>query len=381
MSSLFGSRDRTRRTGKKYNESVYGFLNASAWASFQRIREFWDGWFAQYDGERKTALARRFQSLDDHAHLSAFLELFTFAVLKRSGMAIEVEPQIGELALEFLAETNSGQRLFVECTATGQRADEAGPDAREGELLEAIDRIPTGRFILVVTVRKRGPQMPSIRLLTSWLQTWLESLEGEGGEETWEESDWAIHFSAVSADDSESSGRGIGILGPTVTDATDQTARLRRAIDRKASRYGDLQEPLLIVTNSTDYHSDRSLMAVLMGDPIWHVNMKTRDVTETRSGNGIFHDSRGPRNVVMSAVIHGYFGVWAFADRTRSLTLIHHPFTQRPLPRGLFPFCEERHFDPESGDLITTPATITLGEFFDLPAGWPFFDDDDVEEA
>jgi hypothetical protein len=51
------------------------------------------------------------------------------------------------------------------------------------------------------------------------------------------------------------------------------------------------------------------------------------------------------------------------------------------MSRGLLPFCEERHFDPDSGDLVTTPAAMTLGEFFGLPEGWPFFDQDPDEDG
>jgi hypothetical protein len=86
-------------------------------------------------------------------------------------------------------------------------------------------------------------------------------------------------------------------------------------------------------------------MAVLFGDPLWHINMETREVNETRKRNGLFHDGKGPRNVVMSAVMHGYFGAWGFADR-KSLTLVHHPFASKPMPLGQFPFCGRTPFRP-----------------------------------
>lgn len=56
--------------------------------------------------------------------------------------------------------------------------------------------------------------------------------------------------------------------------------------------------------------------------------------------------------------------------------LVHHPFATKPLPLDLFPFCEEGHFDRESGELVTTPPAMNVGKFFGLPSGWPFFDDD-----
>jgi hypothetical protein len=241
MHSLFSTKDRTRLTTKRYNESIYRFLNSSAWSSMRLVREFWDGWFSNYDEDRRIALARRFQSFDDHAHLSAFLELFTFAVLKRAGMKVEIEPPIGSFALEFLGHQSDGRELFVECTATGQRTEVVGADAREGELLDAIDGVSTGSFMLTVTFRRRGVQMPPVKMLTGWLESWINGLGDAGGDEVWEHNDWVVHFAAVSGDD-EADG-GIAMVGPTLTDATVPIARLRSAIDRKASKMENWLNP------------------------------------------------------------------------------------------------------------------------------------------
>ncbi len=62
------------------------------------------------------------------------------------------------------------------------------------------------------------------------------------------------------------------------------------------------------------------------------------------------------------------------------MIIVHHPFASNPLPLGLFPFCEERHFDRETGDLVTVAPTMSVGEFFGLPSGWPFFDKDPHRE-
>ena len=101
-------------------------------------------------------------------------------------------------------------------------------------------------------------------------------------------------------------------------------------------------------------------------------------MSERFSLNGVFGSPTTPRNVVLSAVMHGNFGMLNFHDRP--MILVHHPFASDPLPFGLFPFCEERHFDANTGKMVTTPPTMTVGEFFDLPSGWPFFDKDPHRE-
>jgi len=65
MTLLFSPSQRARTTSKRYNEPMYAFLDASAWPSVGRVREFWEGWFSQYDDVKKPAkdLIARFGSL------------------------------------------------------------------------------------------------------------------------------------------------------------------------------------------------------------------------------------------------------------------------------------------------------------------------------
>jgi len=78
----------------------------------------------------------------------------------------------------------------------------------------------------------------------------------------------------------------------------------------------------------------------------------------------------------MSAVMHGHFDALSFALKDRPITVTYHPFATHRLPRGLFPFCEERYFDEGTGELVTIPPETTVAEFFGLEAGWPHFDRD-----
>jgi len=276
-------------------------------------------------------------------------------------------------------------KFYTECIATGQRAAEAGADAREADVLEAIDKVPAGHFLLQVEFEKRGSQAPAIRRLRAELTSWLASLDHEAAigefretnrvnEWTWAEGDWRIKFAALPAEAELGDVEGaLGMVGPRALDLKEHL-RLRAAIDRKASKYGSLAAPLLVVTNSTEYQRDRDLMIALLGDPVWDVDIRSNHVSERFSLNGVFGSLAKPRNVVMSAVVHGKFDALNFVDRP--MILFHHPFASNPLPLGLFPFCEEHHFDRETGDLVTVGPTMSVGEFFGLPSGWPFFDKD-----
>ena len=187
---------------------------------------------------------------------------------------------------------------------------------------------------------------------------------------------WAVPFDEEIDEAEDDDEGGLGFIGPKVFDGKLESLRLRAKLDRKASKYGVLDAPLLVVTTSTQHQGEHDLMTALLGDKLWNVNMETREVIETRKQNGVFYDGAGPRNVALSAVIHGYFGVLRFAEPDKSFRLVHHPFAAKPLPRGLFPFCEEKRFDTDTGQGLSEPASQTVCEFFGLPTGWPFFDND-----
>ncbi len=375
---LFASNERTRSTSRKYNEPLYHFLNTSDWPSVERVRQFWEGWFSQYDEDKKPALAARFQSSDNHNLLSAFLELFTFAVLKHAGCSVQIDPPIGRQTLDFLASSEDGQPFYAECTATGRRAAEVGEDAREADVIDAIDKVPTGRFILGIRCIERGADSAPLGQLRSSLSAWLSSLvQGEprqSSEWTWRERGWVVQVTAIPAESEAPGAEGaVGIITSNAF-ANDQPLRLRQKLDVKASKYGSLDKPLIVVTNSTEHQTERDLMTALLGDVLWHINFANNTYSVGAKPNGIFSDTRGPRNVALSAIMHGHFDILSFADSP--LILVHHPFASHPLPFGLLPFCEERHFDAETGKLVTAPPKMSVGGFFGLSSGWPFFDQD-----
>jgi hypothetical protein len=155
-----------------------------------------------------------------------------------------------------------------------------------------------------------------------------------------------------------------------------ESLRLRGAIEEKATKYGRLDAPLLLILDSTEYQQEEDLIRALVGDETWSVDGLTGATSRRFHPNGVFGSRLSHRNVFLSAVMHGRLNIFNFASRERRLFLIHHPFASRRLPRGLFPFCSECHFDDATLQMSQTPATVTVGEFFGLPPGRPFFDED-----
>lgn len=372
---LFDSYERTRIASQRHGEGTYGFLNSSAWPSMERLRDYWEEWFQQYDGDKKD-LAARFGSRIQHAYLSAFVELFTFAILKRSAYDVAVAPAAKKYALDFLVSRDDGLSFYVECTATGQSATDAADDVRKAKVFDAIQEIPIGPFILGVNVESSGASDVPLRALRPAFLRWIASLPQDPNVDQenrweWESDGWRIAFWATPIDGEG----GLGMIGPDIFDGHEQAIRLRRAIDGKAAKYGALDRPLLIVTNSIQHQSERDLSLAVEGDYVYQINLVTREVTAPRKPNGVFVNRQGARNVNMSAVMHGNFGAITFTRDNPDLRIVQHPYAAQPLPHGLFPFCEEWRYN-EDGGRVVTPPSISLADFLGLPAGWPYFDQD-----
>jgi len=374
---LFDERTRSRTSPRRYNEPMYSFLSTSGWPSIERVRDFWENWFRQYPDEKKAGLAARFRS-HDHGHLSAMLELFTFAALKQSGCDLLVEPKAGDRSLEFLASRPGHSDFLVECTVTGQRASEASAKTRESDVIDAIDQIDARNFLVNVNVIQPGHRSPSLGRLKAKAQDWIDSLNSGAqseGELLWDSDGWRVRLWADAIEGSDDDVGGMGMIGPRVYEP-EQHRRLRGAIDKKASANGDLEQPLLVVVSSTEHQLERDLVTALVGDRLWTVNMETHQVNEIRKPNGIFHDGRRPRNTKLSAVMHGNVGATQFGGSDRQYYLVHHPFAEHPLTPGLFPFSEETTFDSRTGEPTTTPPCVSTVEFFGLPDRWPFYEED-----
>jgi hypothetical protein len=102
--------------------------------------------------------------------------MFSFACLRHSGYEVATEPAVGLKKLDFLASGNSFS-FYAECTVTGQSSAEAGAEARQQDLLSAIDEMDSGRFLINPQFLRRGPRAVPARRLCAELRAWLESLD------------------------------------------------------------------------------------------------------------------------------------------------------------------------------------------------------------
>jgi hypothetical protein len=378
--SLFSDLEipRTRTRSRLYNEPKYTFLDTSGLGWVIRLRDFWEAWFKRYPQEHRAKLAGSFKSPNDHVHVSALTELFSFAALSQAGLDVEVQHPQGRFNLDL---ASASPPLFVECTVTGQSSVISSQDRMEEDIIALLDQLRIGsRFLLQVACEEHGSVAPSARKLRATVADWLTTLDPDliqarmaNGSPwpsfAWEDRGWRIRIGAipVSAPDSDDDDDGaIGMIGVKYLQGS-QSGRIRSAVDEKATKYGELDRPLLVVVNSLEHQFDEQLVDAMFGDRVWTISGKT--VRETRRANGLVGTLSKPRNINLSAVLHGRFDAWSFASKTSPMTLTHHPFASMKWPTGLLPFCVERLHDA-SGVPTTVEPSTTVAEFFGLDPAW-----------
>src|SRR5258708_27401873 len=76
----------------KQSEPMYDFLNRSAWAKSEQIRNLLEQWYREYPSKQQNDMCQRFRSRDDLQHYGAFFELYCSALLHKQRYTIEAHP-------------------------------------------------------------------------------------------------------------------------------------------------------------------------------------------------------------------------------------------------------------------------------------------------
>jgi hypothetical protein len=152
------------------HEAAFSYLNRSGRPEAARVRQLVEDWLARYPAHDRDALIVRLRSTIADQHRGAFFELFVYELLLARGHRIlEIEPKLPHTSKspDFLVQAKEGHRLYLECVlATGRSQPEVAAQAKLNQALTALDRTPSPRHFLDLTVRRParvgGTSTPSV---------------------------------------------------------------------------------------------------------------------------------------------------------------------------------------------------------------------------
>ena len=377
--SLFDDLVHSDKSSASWSDSEFGYLNRTGRHSFATVRSTMDGWFRAYPRSHRLDLRNRFRSEDPYVHRAAFFELMLHELQLRLGCALTIHPTLPGTAKapDFSVVDQDKLSWYLEATvATDASVGDRGVRARIAAVLDAIGKVQSDRFFLSVDVLRAGSGAlsgPSVRhfMETRLAATDTESLAIKSPPEwIFESDDWRILFRPFARKVGAPRSSVVGSSSPGMPHWVTTTEALRRAVRRKAGRYGsDLQLPYVIAVldASRDRGDLHDLLDALFGTRV--ITFPPDDPSQAQEGraaNGAWHTTK-PINTRNSAVLFvTHATAWSIVES--KATLVLNPFARLRYAGALDRL--PRVVSDGHGALVRVDG-VKLSEALGLPDDWP----------
>ena len=304
------------------------------------------------------------------------------------GYTLEAHPTVADSSNhpDYLVFERKEPVFYLEATVAGLPSQqEAGAEARLGEVLDLVNGLDSPNFLLEVQYRGLPSTPPPVRELVPGLEGWLRSLNFNAIEEAWKDNDfdslprfeWShdgliLSFVPIPRASGSTSARPIAItMGEAHWVTTDKD--IRSAVERKASKYGELSLPMVIAVNFVgDHCDDIDIGNALFGSEAIQVVPRPDGSHELGPGrrlpNGVWFGKDGPRKRNVSAVLIGDRVNTYTAGATTPL-LVHNPYAENPLALSAYPLV--RSVPDHATRSMQKIEGRNASEFLRLPSPWP----------
>jgi hypothetical protein len=381
---LFDNIVRTDAGPASHSEDEYSYYNRSARPAAESIRRLLQQWFSRYPKGHQPELRARFKA----DFQSAFFELFLYELILRLG-AVPVPHAVVETGIsarpDFRVDSPRGATSYLEARVA---RDESAAETRNrrvlGSIYDQINKLPIADwFLRIVHLRIAGSRQPALRRFKKELLAWLESLDYEAHvsrRETpvsldelpsWRFADdvFEIEISAIPVSRERRGApdhRPIGIY-PVERGWQDTGSMLRKALERKGTKFGQLSAPYVIAVNClSSFEFDRiDQMEALFGKEQFLMGPEDEEPVMIRRPDGFWFGPKGPRHTRVSAVLFCQVGPWNV--HKAQLCLYHNPWAQ-------YPYDGELNECPRAvprGSKMDWLSGLDPAKVFDLPDDWP----------
>ncbi|MBP7482062.1 MAG: hypothetical protein KA788_05950 [Lacunisphaera sp.] len=362
------------------DETDFGYVSRSNRPEAARVRDLIEDWISRYPDEHRPALVARLRSKIDDAHQSAFFELALHELLLVTGhVIVAIEPKLEHTPYspDFLVQTPDGSRFYLEAVvATAKSAQAVSADKRLNMAIAAIERVESPAHFLDLHIEGKPSEPIRGRQLRGALAAWTADLPDSDEAKNvppFVYEAFGAKFTIEAPFRKNRRGRpddraiGVRSLEPYWGTPGDG---IRESVDKKASKYGELDAPYVLAVNATgEYQSEEDATDALLGSPcvtIRQFDDGRRETKESRNPDGVWWGQNGPRNTGLSAVLFTKrLSPWSV--ELRRALLIRSPWAARPLAAVPLQVDE---LNPVEGKFVKSEG-ISLGAVVGLHKGWP----------
>ncbi len=389
--NLFDDIVRSDDSQKRQGESLFRFYNRTSRRAFQPYRDLVHKWLNEMPPSAAVALTGQMRTDDDLHYSTGLCELVTHASLRRLGFDVEVHPVLKSNANrpDFCVTTDGQKLAYVEVTTINPPRDEIASDRREAQIYDRLNQLSIPDDLrLGYDVLVYGLSSPSLARLAAEAGRWVlanadAARRKEEVQGVFEAGDWKIQLHLFGGFRARAGGPRIAISSGEAfsRDIFEAGNTLAAAANRKATRYGDLDLPFVIVLfdrtetvaiMSSDFAE--SVADGLFGPEITE-HVAHRDggfELRRRRGDGFWVRGGRPDHTGVSAVVtFPRDDIWKLREARWQPIMARNPYAKRPLPNGILPY-RELVINQDEGQILPGRSA---GDILDLPNPWPPADD------
>lgn len=379
----FDDIERSGQDGRRPDESNFDYLNTSARPEAQQVRTAIAEWLKHFPEAHRNEVVNRIRG-NDTQFSSATFELFLHEVCLRLGWRVEIHPALPngkETHPDFRVETPSGS-FYLEATCASRFSDDQRAAERcKNEVLCTIGDFDSPDFFLRITLSGNPRSSINKRKLKHELRQWIDSLDPDDIERRYRNREeitpkpfsgngWLIHVRPTPR-----KNRGCNASQWTIESVSegirkvDVRRSLRKAAEKKARKYGDLDLPLVVAVNLEE-NVIPDVGVCLERDALFGttqvISTNTGEQMDNRELDGVWRGPPSSQNTRLSAVwVFRAFDMWHWAAGSSLLYL--NPWAARPAPESLNTFPRAFVVD----DRLREEDGTTFQEIFGVPEEWP----------
>lgn len=379
---LFENKQRTDNSYANHLYNKYDFYDSRSLPFAIQIRQILNQWFEKYPENEKRDLKKRFKK-EFH---SAFFELFIHELFLKQGFTLETHPNVPWTSKkpDFLVKGN-GMEFYLEAkVATDKTNSERSIENRKKQFYDSLNTLESLNFYIYIReLELKSENQPSSKKIKIFLESELKKYNPDELENkieiygldsldiiTYEDLNIKLVITLIPKSQKKRGKENTQSIGvyPIQTFMASVEDSIRNAVEKKATRYGELDKPYLICINSTsekrlDYEN---IMNAFFGSlqVTYSTKPKNNNLHYSRACDGVFLNSYGKMFTRVSAVLitHVYPSTLHVANHW----LVKHPFAAKEL---LFDPFQLQKVEVIDNNIETTKGQ-SIKKILEIPDDW-----------
>lgn len=319
-------------------------------------------WIKHYPRNHRKHLIQRIRTSNDLKFRSSFFELYLNELLLKLGYEVEVHPEIKSKRIhpDFLVKSDGDSLFYLEAKTTKGSHEDTAAEKRVNIVYDSLDKLYSPNFFIGVQVRGSPNSSPPGKKWRIYLEKELRELDpdilggilkNEGLEAlpnwTRKHDGWEVEFKPIPKSPKARGEKDLRPLGFRMTgfQLVKDNETISKAVNEKATKYGNLGIPYIIAINIlSDFCDDLAVMDGLFGQEGFSAFMTEKGEPiekRARKPNGAWRGKQGWQNTRASAVLINKNLRAGNVARVNPV-LWHHPFAKYPLDISRFPISQRK---------------------------------------